>query len=184
MSRVCIVGAGFSGAVIARELAENGISSLVVDERNHVAGNCHTERDSETGIMIHRYGPHIFHTDNETVWDYINRFDDIMPYINRVKATVRGRVYSLPINLHTINQFFDSAMNPNEAQAFIKSIAHTNIGEPKSFEEQGMKFVGESLYLSFFDGYTRKQWGVEPSSLPASILKRLPLLTCAPKTHP
>nr|WP_319513357.1 UDP-galactopyranose mutase [uncultured Cohaesibacter sp.] len=173
--RICIVGAGFSGAVIARELADKGYHSLVIDERSHTAGNCHTERDAETGVMVHKYGPHIFHTADEKVWAYINRFGEMMPYVNRVKATVKGKVYSLPINLHTINQFFGKAMSPDEAKAFIVSQARSDIEEPQSFEEQGMKFVGEDLYKAFFDGYTRKQWGVEPSTLPASILKRLPL---------
>lgn len=173
--RIGIVGAGFSGAVIARELAEAGFSVLVIDERPHIAGNCHTERDAETGVMVHKYGPHIFHTADKGVWDYINRFGEMLPYVNRVKATVQGQVYSLPINLHTINQFFGKTMSPAQAQAFIKEQARDDIEDPQSFEEQGMKFVGEALYKAFFDGYTRKQWGVEPSALPASILKRLPL---------
>lgn len=175
MSRVCIVGAGFTGAVIGRELAEVGIASLIIDERSHIAGNCHTERDAESGVMVHRYGPHIFHTDSERVWDYVRRFSEFKPYVNRVKTTVQGKVYSLPVNLHTINQFFDTAMSPEEARAFIAAKARTDIEDPQTFEEQGMKFVGEELYEAFFAGYTRKQWGIEPSALPASILKRLPL---------
>ncbi|WP_102868691.1 UDP-galactopyranose mutase [Nesiotobacter exalbescens] len=175
MKRICIVGAGFSGAVIARELAEHGLKVLVVDQRPHVAGNCHTERHEQTGIMVHKYGPHIFHTNDTEVWNYVNSHGDFIPYINRVKATVRGRVYSLPINLHTINQFFNTAMSPKEAIDFIKRKAHAEIENPKSFKEQGLKFVGDELYYAFFDGYTRKQWGVDPADLPASILKRLPL---------
>ncbi|GHB41521.1 UDP-galactopyranose mutase [Pseudovibrio japonicus] len=175
MRRICIVGAGFSGSVIARELAEEGLNVLVIDERDHIAGNCHTYRDEESGVMVHKYGPHIFHTANERVWEYINRFTEMMPYVNRVKATVKGKVYSLPINLHTINQFFGTSMSPVEAKAFIEDKARTDIKDPQSFEEQGLRFVGEELYNAFFDGYTRKQWGVEPSILPASILKRLPL---------
>lgn len=175
MSRLCIVGAGFTGAVIGRELAEAGISSLIIDERSHIAGNCHTERDAESGVMIHRYGPHIFHTDSERVWNYIGRFGVFEPYVNRVKTTVQGKVYSLPVNLHTINQFFGMAMSPDEARSFIATKARTEIEDPQTFEEQGMKFVGEELYEAFFAGYTRKQWGIEPSALPASILKRLPL---------
>ena len=175
MSRICIVGAGFTGAVIGRELAEAGIASLVIDERSHVAGNCHTERDAESGVMIHRFGPHIFHTDSERVWDYVRRFGEFKPYVNRVKTTVKGKVYSMPVNLHTINQFFDTALSPDEARAFITAKARTDIDDPQTFEEQGMKFVGEELYEAFFAGYTRKQWGIEPSALPASILKRLPL---------
>ncbi len=175
MKRICIVGAGFSGAVIARELAEAGFRCLVVDERDHVAGNCHTERDAETGVMVHRYGPHIFHTDDEEVWNYVRRFGEMAPYVNRVKATVRGAVYSLPINLHTINQFFSATLSPAEAQRFLAAKARDDIATPRSFEEQALKFVGEELYRAFFHGYTEKQWGVSPASLPASILQRLPL---------
>ncbi|MCP5403481.1 MAG: NAD(P)-binding protein [Novosphingobium sp.] len=175
MQRVGIVGAGFTGAVIARELAEAGIASVVMDERSHVAGNCHTERDSRTGIMVHRYGPHIFHTDRQHVWDYVNRFGEMVPFILRVKTTYRGHVYSLPVNLHTINQFFGKAMRPDEARAFVESQARSDIEEPRSFEEQALRFIGQPLYEAFFRGYTRKQWGMEPSLLPASILKRLPL---------
>lgn len=175
MNRICIVGAGFSGAVIARELAEAGFSCLVVDERDHVAGNCHTARDGDTGVMVHRYGPHIFHTDDSEVWDYVRRFGEMAPYVNRVKATVRGAVYSLPVNLHTINQFFGRTMNPTEAEVFLTAQARTDITEPQNFEEQALRFIGEDLYRAFFHGYTEKQWGVSPTALPAAILKRLPL---------
>ncbi|PLX35863.1 MAG: UDP-galactopyranose mutase [Hyphomicrobiales bacterium] len=175
MKRICIVGAGFSGAVIARELAEAGHQCLVIDEREHIAGNCHTERDETSGVMVHKYGPHIFHTDNEEVWDYIRRFTEMMPYVNRVKAISGGKVYSLPINLHTINQFFGTTFSPAEAAAHIESIGRTDIEDPQTFEEQALRFVGNDLYQAFFRGYTRKQWGVEPTELPASILKRLPL---------
>jgi UDP-galactopyranose mutase len=172
---ILIIGAGFSGAVIARELAEAGNHVTVVDLRDHVAGNCHTFRDADTGIMIHRYGPHIFHTDNQEVWELVNRYGAFGPYVNRVKSTVGGKVYSLPINLHTINQFFDKTLDPNQAREFIHSLGDQSIAEPQSFEEQALKFVGRDLYLAFFHGYTRKQWGLEPSQLPASILKRLPV---------
>lgn len=173
--KVLIVGAGFSGAVIARSLAEVGHKVTVIDSRNHVAGNCHTYRDKKTGIMVHKYGPHIFHTDNETVWEYINRFGEMMPYVNRVKAIAGDRVYSLPINLHTINQFFSKTLSPNDAKTFIESQADKSIDAPKSFEEQALRFVGKPLYEAFFKHYTIKQWGTEPSNLPASILKRLPV---------
>lgn len=175
MKRICIVGAGFSGSVIARELAEHNYKVLVIDERAHVAGNCHTARDSISGVLVHKYGPHIFHTADKYVWEYINRFGEMMPYVNRVKATVKGKVYSLPINLHTINQFFDKCLSPNEARSFIESQARMDIEDPQSFEEQALRFIGKDLYEAFFAGYTRKQWGVEPAALPASILKRLPL---------
>lgn len=170
-----IVGAGFTGAVIARELAQHGHQITVIDQRSHIAGNCHTFRDENTGIMEHVYGPHIFHTSDELVWKYINKFGEFVPYINRVKTTYNNEVYSLPINLHTINQFYKKSMNPQEAKDWIKSIASDDIQEPKNFEEQALKFIGKDLYKAFFKGYTKKQWGCEPSSLPASILKRLPI---------
>lgn len=172
---VCIVGAGFSGAVIARQLAEEGVASVIFDERSHVAGNCHTERCNETGVNVHKYGPHIFHTDNEEVWNYINRFGEMMPYVNRVKTTYKGQVYSLPINLHTLNQFFGKAMRPDEARAFLAEKADSSIPDPQSFEDQALSLIGNDLYQAFFRGYTRKQWGMEPTELPASILQRLPV---------
>ncbi|MDX3904870.1 MAG: UDP-galactopyranose mutase [Pigmentiphaga sp.] len=175
MKNFLVVGAGFSGAVIARELAEEGHRVTVIDQRDHVAGNCHSARDGETGVMVHVYGPHIFHTDHERVWAYINRYGEMMPYVNRVKAISKGRVYSLPINLHTINQFFGKTLSPSEARAFLESQADLSIESPQTFEEQALRFVGRALYEAFFEGYTRKQWGVAPSELPASILKRLPV---------
>jgi len=171
---VVIVGAGFSGAVVARELAEAGIASTVIDGRPHVAGNAHTERDA-TGVMVHVYGPHIFHTDHAGVWEYVNRWGTMRPYDHRVKATSRGKVYSLPVNLLTINQFFGATMGPAEAEAFIAGRADGSIGIPVTFEDQALKFVGRELYEAFFEGYTRKQWGIDPTELPASILARLPV---------
>ena len=176
MRRAAIAGCGLSGAVIARELAESGAWQIdLFDERAHIGGNCHTERDSKTGIMVHQYGPHIFHTDDEEVWGYANRFAEFKPFYNRVKAIYRGQVYSLPISLHTINQFFKKSLSPDQAKDFIESISEQSIGTPKSFEEQALKFVGKDLYEAFFYGYTLKQWGVDPKQLPASILKRLPV---------
>lgn len=170
-----MVGAGLSGAVIGRHLAELGHDVTVIDTRPHVAGNCHTERDAATGVMVHVYGPHIFHTDDAEVWDYVNRFQTFMPYKNRVKTIARGEVFSLPVNLHTINQFFRATMAPAEARAFIDTKADTSITDPQTFEDQALRFVGAELYEAFFKGYTQKQWGVHPSELPASILKRLPV---------
>ena len=173
--KLAIIGAGFSGAVIGRLLADKGHEIEVFDSRSHIAGNCHTERDFDTNVMIHKYGPHIFHTDNIEVWNFITSFGEFMPYVNRVKAISRGEVFSLPINLHTINQFFKKTMSPKEAYDFIMEIADKNIEEPKNFEEQALKFVGRDIYEAFFKGYTEKQWGMSPTRLPASILKRLPL---------
>lgn len=171
---IVIVGAGFSGAVVARQLAEAGIASSVIDGRSHVAGNAHTEREAN-GVMVHVYGPHIFHTAHENVWEYINRFGEMIPYNHRVKATSGGKVYSLPVNLHTINQFFGTTLSPKEAEAFIAERADNSIATPVSFEDQALKFVGKELYEAFFKGYTQKQWGMSPTELPASILARLPV---------
>ncbi|RRN70413.1 UDP-galactopyranose mutase [Agrobacterium deltaense] len=173
--RIVIVGAGLSGAVIGRELALAGHRVDIVDARDHIAGNCHTERDGETGVMVHVYGPHIFHTDDKEVWDYVNGFQTFMPYKNRVKTTSGERVYSLPVNLHTINQFFGKNFRPDEARAFIEEKADKSITDPQTFEEQALRFVGRDLYEAFFKGYTEKQWGCSPTELPASILKRLPV---------
>ncbi|MCT6588739.1 UDP-galactopyranose mutase [Pantoea dispersa] len=173
--KILIVGAGFSGAVIARELAEDGHQVRVIDARDHIAGNCFSHRDEKTDVMVHTYGPHIFHTDNKEVWDYINAHCKMMPYVNRVKATVNNQVFSLPINLHTINQFFKKTCSPKEAKELIELKGDSTIIEPKTFEDQALKFVGQELYEAFFKGYTLKQWGMEPKELPASILKRLPV---------
>ena len=174
--RIAVVGAGFSGAVAARELALAGYQVTVFDSRKHIGGNCHTEFDEETGILVHRYGPHIFHTGNEEVWRYIREFGELEPFTNRVKSLSSGRVYSFPVNLHTINQFFDAAFTPAEAAAFIASRAtETGITSPQNFEQQALSMIGAELYEAFFKGYTEKQWGCSATALPASILKRLPL---------
>jgi UDP-galactopyranose mutase len=170
-----VVGAGFSGAVIARELAQAGHCCLVIDQRDHIGGNCHTTRDANTGVMEHVYGPHIFNTSNELVWDYVNRFGKFRPFVNRVKASIDKGVFSMPINLHSINQFFGLHLSPGEAAGFLETKAGKSIAEPKNFEEQALKFIGRELYEAFFKGYTIKQWGCEPTDLPASILKRLPV---------
>ncbi|EHS49983.1 UDP-galactopyranose mutase [Rhizobium sp. PDO1-076] len=173
--KIAIVGAGLSGAVIGRELALAGYQVEIFDARSHIAGNCHTERDADTGVMVHLYGPHIFHTDDAEVWDYVNGFETFLPYKNRVKTTSQDQVYSLPVNLHTINQFFGKTFRPDEARAFIEEQADKTIEDPQTFEEQALRFVGKDLYEAFFKGYTEKQWGCSPTDLPASILKRLPV---------
>lgn len=170
------VGAGFAGAVIARELAENTNSKvLVIDLRDHIAGNSYSEPDPETNIMVHKYGPHIFHTNNLKVWQYVNRFSNFEPFKLQVKAKTHKGIYSLPINLLTINQFFNKEFTPKEAESFLKEIGDSAIIQPKNFEEQALKFVGQDLYGAFFNGYTKKQWGCDPKELSAAILQRLPI---------
>ncbi len=173
-NKIAIIGTGLSGAVVAQQLADAGYNIDIFDSRGHIGGNCYTERDPQTNITVHTYGPHIFHTDNQQVWDYINGYCPMEPYVNRVKALSQNSVYSLPINLHTLNQFFKATLNPAEAELFLESLRDTSI-EPQNFEEQAMYLVGKALYEAFFKGYTKKQWGCDPTRLPASILKRLPL---------
>jgi UDP-galactopyranose mutase len=175
MSHIAIVGAGFSGAVLAQELGKAGHTVDVFDERPHVAGNCHTARDEATGVMVHTYGPHIFHTSNDRVWEYVQQFGVFMPFTNRVKAITGGRVYSLPINLLTINQFAGKAFSPVQAEQYFSQIGERSDTPPENFEQQGLYLMGPDFYHAFFSGYTTKQWGVPPSALPASILKRLPV---------
>lgn len=174
--RYLIIGAGFSGSVLANCLIKNIDCQVDIrDEREHIAGNCHTYRDGETGVMVHQYGPHIFNTDKKEIWDYVNSFGEFRPYVHRVKAMSNGKVYPLPVNLSTINQFFDKNFSPQEAKAFLETLGDTSIDIADNFEEQALKFIGEDLYKAFFYGYTKKQWGCEPKELPASILKRIPV---------
>jgi UDP-galactopyranose mutase len=174
--RYLIVGSGFSGCVLANKLIKSLDCKIDIwDERNHIGGNSHTERDSQTNIMVHQYGPHIFNTDKKEIWDYVNSFVEFKPYIHRVKANIKGKIYSLPVNLLTINQFFNKTFTPAEAEKFLDSLADKTIVNPKNFEEQALRFIGKDLYKAFFYGYTKKQWGCEPSELPVSILKRIPV---------
>lgn len=171
-----IIGSGFSGAVLAEQLHRAVDAHIDIwDERNHIGGNCHTERDEDTGIMVHRYGPHIFNTDKKEIWDYVNSFGELRPYVHRVKAMSKGKVYNLPVNLQTINQFFGKTFDPAEARLFLEGLGDSSITDPANFEEQALRFIGEDLYRAFFYGYTKKQWGCEPTELPASILKRIPV---------
>jgi UDP-galactopyranose mutase len=174
--RFLIIGSGFSGCVLASELVKYLPCSVDIwDERDHIGGNCHSSRDAETGIMVHRYGPHIFNTDKREIWDYVNSFVEFRPYVHRVKANNKGNIYPLPINLQTINQFFGKTFDPAEARAFLATLGDASITDPQNFEEQALHFIGKDLYEAFFYGYTKKQWGCEPTALPASILKRIPV---------
>src|SRR3979409_2059453 len=120
--RYLIIGSGFSGCVLANQLVKKLDCKIDIwDERAHIGGNCHTERDGKTGIMVHQYGPHIFNTDKKEIWDFVNSFTPFMPYVHRVKAMSNGKVYSLPVNLHTINQLFNKSFTPDEAKAFLET---------------------------------------------------------------
>jgi len=174
--RFLIIGSGFSGSVLARELVSQLDCHVDIwEERNHLAGNCYTSEDEQTGITVHHYGPHIFNTDSKEIWNYFNQFATLRPYVHRVKAVHKGQVFSFPINLMTLNQFFKSTFSPDFSKKYFDKIKSLHEGEPGNFEEQAIKFVGEDLYRAFFYGYTKKQWGCEPSELPASIMKRIPV---------
>lgn len=175
-SKFLIIGSGFSGAVLAHELTGKLDCQIDIwEERNHIGGNCHTSRDEETGIMVHRYGPHIFNTDKKEIWDYVNSFCEFRPYVHRVKGVYNGEVYSLPVNLFTLTQFFKTTLTPKTAREYLAKVADKNILQPNNFEEQALAFIGEKLYIAFFKGYTKKQWGCDPKELPATILKRIPV---------
>ncbi|SDU21334.1 UDP-galactopyranose mutase [Verrucomicrobium sp. GAS474] len=177
MKTIAFAGAGLSSAVLARQLADTGrFRCVLFDKRPHLGGNCHTARDEATGVMLHTYGPHIFHTSNKAVWDYVNRFTEFGAFVNRVRAVTPKGIFSLPVNLMTLNQFFGKNMTPKEAEAFVRELgAPFRTGNERTFEEVALSLVGEALYRNFFHGYTKKQWGCEPTELPGSIIKRLPL---------
>ena len=174
--RYLIIGAGFSGCVLANQLVTQSDCTIDIwDERDHIGGNCHTKRDAETNVMVHQYGPHIFNTDKKEIWDYVNSFVEFKPYVHRVKAVWKNAIYPLPVNLHTINQFFNKTFTPAEATDFLAKLADKTITVPQNFEEQALHFIGKELYEAFFYGYTKKQWGCEPTQLPASIINRIPV---------
>jgi UDP-galactopyranose mutase len=165
---IVVAGAGWSGAVIARRLAEAGLRVTVYEARDHVGGNCATER--RHGINVHMYGPHIFHTGNERVWDWVQDYGEWVPFRLKVLSVAEGGVYSLPVNLHTINQVFGTAVAPRNAERLLE------LGPGgESFEDAAIGAVGERIYRLLFEGYTRKQWGVHPRDLPAETFKRLPV---------
>jgi len=172
-----IVGSGFYGAVIAERIASDLNKKVLVLEKNyHIGGNCYSEVHAETGIEYHKYGTHIFHTSNPRVYNYIKRFCDFNGYYHQVLTTYKDKVFQMPINLETINGFFNLNLKPFEVESFLKQkIEEAAIGEPKNFEEAALNSIGKELYDAFIKGYTQKQWGRDPKELPASIIKRLPV---------
>ncbi|MFB4308725.1 UDP-galactopyranose mutase [Actinomadura sp. GTD37] len=173
-----VVGSGFFGLTVAERCAEElGLRVLVLDRRDHIGGNAYSEDEPETGIEIHRYGAHLFHTSNERVWEYANRFTAFTGYQHRVYSTFKGRVYPLPINLGTICEYFGRAFTPDEARALIaEQAAEIPAGrEPRNLEEKAVSLIGRPLYEAFIRGYTAKQWQTDPLDLPAAIITRLPV---------
>ncbi|HSO70268.1 MAG TPA: UDP-galactopyranose mutase [Arachnia sp.] len=172
-----VVGSGLFGLTIAERAAtELGLRVSVVESRDHIGGNAWSTVDEATGIEEHRYGAHIFHTSNDTVWGYVNRFTEFTPYEHRVYARHRGEVFPLPINLGTINQFFRTGLGPDEARRLIDEQAGELAGrEPGNLEDKAISLIGRPLYEAFIRGYTAKQWQTDPRDLPASIITRLPV---------
>jgi UDP-galactopyranose mutase len=169
---ILVVGSGLSGATFARLVADQGIRCHVIDKRNHVGGNCFSYCDPESGIEVHKYGPHIFHTRSQWVWDFIRRFAIFNNFVNRVKAVSGGKIYPLPVNLLTINSFFGKTFGPIEAKRFI---GHIRCRKTRilSFEDQMLNCLGMGLYETFFKYYSLKQWGVDPAQIPPSISRRV-----------
>lgn len=167
-----VVGAGLYGAVFAHEAKLEGKSVLVIDKRNHIAGNVHTEKIE--GINFHKYGAHIFHTNNTEVWSYLQQFATFNRFTNSPVANYKGELYSLPFNMYTFNKMW-GVVTPEEADAKITEQKKEIIGEPKNLEEQAISLVGRDIYEKLIKGYTEKQWGRDCKDLPAFIIKRLPV---------
>ena len=171
-----VVGSGLYGLTVAQQIAQAGRKVLVIDRRSHIGGNAYSANDPETGIEVHQYGAHLFHTSNTRVWDYVQQFTAFTPYVHRVYTSHQGQVYPMPINLGTINQFFDAAYSPDQARALIAEQAAEMSGiEPSNFVEKGVSLIGRPLYEAFIAHYTAKQWQTDPEQLSADIISRLPV---------
>jgi UDP-galactopyranose mutase len=172
-----VVGSGLFGLTIAERCAsELDLKVLVVERRHHIGGNAYSEADPETGIEMHVYGAHLFHTSNKKVWDYVNRFTSFTNYQHRVFGQYDGQVYSLPMNLGLINQFFGKMHTPDEARALIaEQASEIDTAAASNLEEKAISLVGRPLYEAFIKGYTAKQWQTDPTRLSADIITRLPV---------
>jgi UDP-galactopyranose mutase len=177
MTDLVVVGSGFFGLTIARQAADElGLKVLVIEKRAHIGGNAYSEFDPITGIEIHKYGSHLFHTSNERVWEYVNRFTAFNNYQHKVWAKHQGQLYQMPINLDTINQFFGSEFSPEEAKDFIQGqLSEDEATNASNLEERAIALIGKPLYEAFIKGYTEKQWQTDPKLLPADVINRLPM---------
>ncbi len=174
---IVVVGSGLFGLTVAERCANKlGLSVLILERRPHIGGNAYSETDPRTGIEVHKYGAHLFHTSNERVWSYVNRFTSFTSYVHHVYTNHDGVVYPMPINLATINQFFSAAYSPDEARALIAQQAGELAGkDPENLNDKGISLIGRPLYEAFIKEYTGKQWQTDPKDLPASIISRLPV---------
>jgi len=177
LKRVVIVGAGLFGLTIAERCSSHGIPVTIFEKREHIGGNAYTFFDQETGINIHKYGSHIFHTNSEKVWSYVNLFSEFNKYEHKVFSLFQDKYYSMPINLLTICNFFGVKLTPSEAKQLInsKTAIHDEIGVTKSLYDKGIQTLGRELFEAFFGNYTAKQWETPSNQLPASIINRIPL---------
>jgi UDP-galactopyranose mutase len=172
-----VVGSGLFGLTVAERCsADLGLRVLIIERRDHIGGNAYSEPDPQTGIEVHRYGAHLFHTSNARVWEYANRFTAFTGYQHRVFSTYKGRVYPLPINLATICEYFGKALSPDQARALIaEQSAEVAVDQPANLEEKAISLIGRPLYEAFIRGYTYKQWQTDPLDLPPEIISRLPV---------
>ena len=172
-----VVGSGFFGLTVAERCAADlGLRVLVLERREHIGGNAYSEAEPQTGIEVHRYGAHLFHTSNARVWQYVNRFTAFTGYQHRVFSVYKGRVYPLPINLGTICEYFGAVMSPDEARALIAGqAAEVPPGTAATLEQKAISLIGRPLYEAFIRGYTAKQWQTDPADLPPEIITRLPV---------
>ena len=172
-----VVGAGLFGLTVAERVAnEYGKRVLIVERRDHIGGNCYSERDPETGIEVHKYGAHLFHTSNERVWDYVNQFTDFTGYQHRVFAMHDGQAYQFPMGLGLISQFFGKYYSPEEAKKLIaEQASEIDTADATNLEEKAISLIGRPLYEAFIKNYTAKQWQTDPKKLPASNITRLPV---------
>ena len=172
-----VVGSGFFGATIAHKVAnELDLPVLVIERRKHIGGNSHSKVDQETGIEYHPYGSHLFHTSNEQVWQFVSAFTSFNNYRHRVFTRYRGQTYTMPINLMTINRFFNVDLTPETGRAFIaRQAAAETCDPPRNLEEKAISSIGRPLYEAFVKGYTAKQWQIDPALLPPEIIGRLPV---------
>ena len=177
MTDLVVVGSGFFGLTIARQAADElGFRVLVIEKRAHIGGNAYSEFDPVTGIEIHKYGSHLFHTSNERVWEYVNRFTKFNNYQHKVWAKHQGQLYQMPINLDTINQFFGTKFSSEEAKEFIQGqLSEDEATNASNLEERAIALIGKPLYEAFIKGYTEKQWQTDPKLLPADVINRLPM---------
>jgi UDP-galactopyranose mutase len=174
---LAVVGSGLFGLTIAERCANDlGLRVLILDRRHHIGGNAYSEADPDTGIEVHQYGAHLFHTSNHRVWEYVNRFTSFTGYQHRVFSIYKGRVYPMPINLGTICEYFGRAMSPREARELVAEQAGEVAGDAAAnLEEKAVSLIGRPLYEAFIRGYTAKQWQTDPRDLPPEIISRLPV---------